>query len=172
VTELTLPESQRTPAVALWKYQFEGPHGRVLLADLFDHRARLAVYHPMPDLSGPADVVPTAEVAAALAEPDVRLVLVSHAPYTKLEQYRRHFGRNLPAYSVVGTGFADDFAATLRIPSAERTGPWDDDCAGLSFFRRERDSLRHTGSIAVPQLDFLGLLAVPGPVPFACRAGQ
>jgi predicted dithiol-disulfide oxidoreductase (DUF899 family) len=171
VTELTLPESQRT-VVVVWKYRFEGPRGRVLLEDLFDTRTRLAVYHPMPDLSGPADVVPTAEVAATLAEPDVRLVLVSHAPYTKLEQYRRHFGRDLPAYSVVGTGFADDFAATLRVPSAERTGPWDDDCAGLSFFRRERDSVRHTGSIAVPQLDFLGLLAVGGPVLSARHAGQ
>ena len=171
--ELTLPESQRAPAVTLWKYQFEGPAGRVLLADLFDHRDRLAVYHPMPDLSGPSDVVPTAEIAAALAEADLRLVLVSRAPYTKLEQYRRHFGRNLSAYSVVGAGFADDFAATRRIPSAERTGPWHDDCAGLSFFRRERDSVRHIGSIAVPQLDFLGLLTVGGPVPPpARRAGQ
>ncbi|MDT7799992.1 MAG: hypothetical protein QOI78_3425 [Actinomycetota bacterium] len=172
MTELTLPESQRTPAATLWKYQFEGPDGRVLLADLFGDRARLAVYHPMPDFSGPEDLVPTAEVAAALAEEDLRLVLVSHAPYPKLEQYRHHFGRNLPAYSVVSAGFAEDFAATHRIPSAERTGPWDDDCAGLSFFRRERDSVRHVGSIAVPQLDFLGLLAVPGPVPFARRAEQ
>lgn len=167
MTELTLPELDRTAAVPWWKYLFEGPNGRVSLAELFDHRARLAVYHPMPDRSGASDVVPTAEIATTLAEPDVRLVLVSRAPYAKLEQYRRHFGRNLAAYSAVGAGFTDDFPATRHVPSAVDGPAWDDDGAGLSFFHRERGSVRHTGSIALPHWDFLGLLTVTDAIPAA-----
>lgn len=159
MTKLTVPELDRPRSVTAAKYLFEGPQGRLSLADLFDGRPRLAVHHTMPDHSGPFDVVPGADLAAALHDPDLRLVLVSRAPYAKLERYRRHFGRDLPTYSA-GIAFTTDFPAARRLSSAGGEF-WDDDDAGLSFFGREHGSVLHTGSVALSRLDFLGLLGVP-----------
>ncbi|MEV6878443.1 DUF899 family protein [Amycolatopsis sp. NPDC051128] len=160
MTKLSVPELDRPRTVAEAKYLFEGPEGRISLADLFDGRPRLAVHHTMPDRSGPFDVVPAAEIAAALHDPGLRLVLVSRAPYAKLEQYRRHFGQDLPTYSAAGA-FATGFPASRRLDEAAGGEFWNDDEAGLSFFERERGSVLHTGSVAVSHLDFLSLLGVP-----------
>lgn len=169
--KLTVPELDRPRVVAGAKYLFEGPHGRIPLAELFAGNARLAVHHPMPDHSGPEDVVATAEIAAALHDPQVRLVLVSRAPYSKLAQYRRYLGRGPAAYSAAGTTFTTDFPATRHVPGAAGGGPWSDDEPGLSFFRLEHGVVLHTGSFAVPRLDFLALLADPHgspPLPDHC----
>ncbi|VVJ20369.1 Uncharacterised protein [Amycolatopsis camponoti] len=160
MTKLTVPELERPRAVAAATYLFEGPQGPISLADLFDGRPRLAVHHTMPDHSGPFDVAPAADIAAALHDPGLRLVLVSRAPYAKLEQYLRHFGRDLPTYSATGA-FTTDFPASRRVSEAAGGVFWDDDEAGLSFFGQERGSVLHTGSVAVSRLDFLGLLGVP-----------
>ncbi|EOD67625.1 DUF899 family protein [Amycolatopsis vancoresmycina] len=160
MTELTVPELDRPRVVAGTGYLFEGPCGRVSLTELFRGRRRLAVHHPMADHSGPADVVPALEVTAALHDPGLRLVLVSRAPYAKLEQYRRHLGWDVAAYSAAGTAFTDDFPATRHVPGASA-----DDESGLSFFRLADGCVLHTGSVAVPRLDFLGLLANAGGLP-------
>jgi predicted dithiol-disulfide oxidoreductase (DUF899 family) len=162
MTELTVPELDRPRVVAGTGYLFEGPSGRVSLAGLFRGHRRLAVHHPMADHSGPADVVPAAEVTAALHDPGLRLVLVSRAPYAKLEQYRRHLGWDVAAYSAAGTAFTDDFPATRHVSGGDA---WDDDESGLSFFRLVDGSVLHTGSVALPRLDFLGLLANTGGLP-------
>lgn len=159
MSKLTVPELDRPRTVAAAKYLFEGPQGRITLADLFAGRPRLAVHHTMPDHSGLFDVVPAADIAAALHDPDLRLVLVFRAPYAKLEQYRRHFGRDLSTYSA-GGAFTTDFPASRRLPEAAGGDFWEDG-AGLSFFGQERGSVLHTGSVAVSRLDFLGLLGVP-----------
>ncbi|MBE8522959.1 DUF899 family protein [Amycolatopsis sp. H6(2020)] len=161
MTELTVPELDRPRPVAWVNYLFEGPQGRVSLVELFGGRPRLAVHHPMADHSGPADVVPTADIAATLQDPGLRLVLVSRAPYAKLEQYRRHLGWNVAAYSASGTAFTDDFPATRHVSGAAGGDTWEDDDSGLSFFRLADRSVLHTGSVAVPRLDFLSLLAGP-----------
>ncbi|HET6707389.1 DUF899 family protein [Amycolatopsis sp.] len=165
MSELTVPELDRPRFVAGARYLFEGPRGPVSLAQLFGGRERLAVHHPMADHSGPADVVPTADVTAALHDPGLRLVLVSRAPYAKLEQYRRHLGWDVAAFSAAGTAFTDDFPATRHVPGAAGGDSWDDDESGLSFFRLVDGAVLHTGSVAVPRLDFLGLLANPGGLP-------
>jgi predicted dithiol-disulfide oxidoreductase (DUF899 family) len=165
MTELTVPELDRPRFIAGARHPFEGPRGRVSLAELFGGRERLAVHHPMADHSGPADVVPTADITAALHDPALRLVLVSRAPYAKFEQYRRHLGWDVAAYSAAGTAFTDDFPATRHVPGAADSDSWDDDESGLSFFRLADGRVLHTGSVAVPRLDFLGLLANFGGFP-------
>ncbi|MGW3999514.1 DUF899 family protein [Amycolatopsis sp. NPDC004772] len=117
---------------------------------MFDGHRRLVVHHTVPDRSRPS----AGELSAALYTRDTRRVIVSHAPDTKSEQYRRHSGGNLPGYPAPDTGFAADFPATRRL---EGTGPaeHDDDDPGLSFFTQDGRSVLHTGSIAVPYLDFL-----------------
>ncbi|MEU0793622.1 DUF899 family protein [Amycolatopsis sp. NPDC005961] len=159
--ELTVPELGHPRVVAGCTYSFEGPRGRVSLSDLFDGKPRLAVHHAMPDHSGPDDVAPVADVAAALHDPDLRLVLVSRAPYAKLERYRRHFGRGLPTYSAGGSAFAEDFPASRRLPGTAGEDAWELTETGLSFFRQQPGFVVHTGSVALTRLDFLLLLGVP-----------
>jgi predicted dithiol-disulfide oxidoreductase (DUF899 family) len=159
--ELTVPELDRPRVVAGSTYQFEGPGGRLSLSELFGGMPRLAVHHTMPDHSGPADIEPAADVAAALHDPGLRLVLVFRAPYAKLERYRRHFGRNLPTYSAAGNTFAEDFPASRRLPGTAGDDAWEVAEAGLSFFRHEPGFVVHTGSVALTRLDFLSLLGVP-----------
>ncbi|WP_410623560.1 DUF899 family protein [Amycolatopsis sp. cmx-8-4] len=159
MTEPTVLELDRPRAVAGADYLFEGPRGLVSLGGLFGRHDTLAVHHPMADHSGPADVVPVADIATALHERGLQLVLVSHAPYAKVEQYLRHLGWGVPAYSAAGT-FTDDFPATRHVPGAGGES-WDDE-SGLSFFRLTGGRVLHMGSVTVPHLGFLGLLADRG----------
>lgn len=158
--KLTVPELDRPRVVNAAKYLFEGPQGRISLADLFDGRPRLAVHHTMAGHTGPFADAAAADVAAALHDPDLRLVLVSTAPYTELERYRRHFGRDLPTYSAA-RAFTADFPVTRRLPETTGGEFWDDLESALGFFRCERGSVLHTGSVALSRLDFLSLLGVP-----------
>ncbi|MEU0532498.1 DUF899 family protein [Amycolatopsis tolypomycina] len=156
---LTGPKPLRPRAVAASAYEFVGPAGRVTLAGLFGGHRRLAVHHRMPDASLPGATTPAGEVAAVLHAADTRLVVVSHTPYSKFVLYGRHFGRDLPGYSAVDNGFGADFPATRHLDGTGRTGT---DTPGLSFFRLDGRFVRHLGSIAVPYLDFLDLVGVPG----------
>lgn len=160
MTKLTVPELDRPRAVTAAKYPFEGPQGRISLADLFDGHRRLAVHHTMPGHSGPFDDVPAADIAAALHDPDLRLVLVSRAPYAKLARYRRHFGADLATYSA-GRAFTADFPVSRRLPETGNGEFRDDLESALSFFSDEHGSVLHTGSVALSRLDFLSLLGVP-----------
>src|SRR5215510_9872257 len=77
-------------------YQFEGPNGALSLADLFDGRSQLIVYHFMfaPDweegcksCSYLADHFDGANWH--LPHRDVTFVVISHAPLAKLEAYKK-----------------------------------------------------------------------------------
>ncbi|WP_328646764.1 DUF899 domain-containing protein [Amycolatopsis sp. NBC_00348] len=163
MTKPTVLELDRPRVVAGAHHLFEGPRGLVSLAGLFGRHDRLAVHHPMADHSGPADVVPLADIATALHGPGLQLALVSHAPYAKVEQYRRYLGWGVPAYSAAGTAFTDDFPATRYVPGVGGDS-WDDE-SGLSFFRLAGGRVLHMGSVTVPRLGFLGLLAEQGGYP-------
>lgn len=78
------------------EYVFEGPHGKQTLAELFDGRSQLLVYHFMFD---PADDVgcPICSfwadnfdpIVIHLAARDVTMLAISRAPVAKLERYRQ-----------------------------------------------------------------------------------
>ncbi|MEV6647267.1 DUF899 family protein [Amycolatopsis sp. NPDC051371] len=163
--ELTEPRLLRPRPVPPAVYRFAGPAGPVTLTGLFDGHRRLAVHHTMPNRSRPGAVQSTEDVAAALHAADTRLVIVSQAPYPKLEQYGRHFGWGLPAYSAQGTGFGADFPATWYLEDAGHQER--DEAPGLSFFALDRSIVRHLGSIVVSHLDFLDLAGVAGDRPLA-----
>ena len=174
--ELVLPESTgplppRPRAVPAEEYQFVGPAGELGLTDLFDGHRRLAVHHMMPDRSRPGAAVAADELTAVLHAADTRLVLASHVPYAKLEQYGRHFGFDLPAYSAAGTRFGSDFPATRYL---DGTGCEErDDAPGLSFFHLDGRFVFYLGSVAVPYLDFLGLIGVTrDPPPGGCELAR
>jgi predicted dithiol-disulfide oxidoreductase (DUF899 family) len=100
-------------------YTFETEAGTKSLADLFDGRSQLLIYHFMfgpgyeagcPVCSSIADTIDPS--AVFLAARDVTMLLVSRAPLEKLEPYRERMGWSLPWVSAGGTDFNRDLGFT------------------------------------------------------------
>ncbi|HVY57081.1 MAG TPA: thioredoxin family protein [Xanthobacteraceae bacterium] len=147
-------------------YVFDTPAGKRSLADLFDGRSQLIVYHFMlgpdweagcPGCSFLADHIDGALVH--LNHHDVTMTAVSRAPLAKIEAYKRRMGWAFPWVSSFGSDFnydfnvsftKDDLAAgkieynftTLDVP--ERAG---EELPGLSaFYKDEAGEVFHTYS--------------------------
>lgn len=158
---------RRLPMVRIEKqYTFDGPNGKVELADLFEGRHQLIVYHFM---FGPEDktgcpgctgYVNALGDLSMLAERDTSFVLISRAPLEKLEAYKTEKGWPWPWYSSFGSDFNYDFHATLDeskapieynyVDKAElqkrRGAIIEGEDHGLSVFFRLDDELFHTYS--------------------------
>jgi len=96
-------------------YRFETAGGTRSLAELFDGRSQLLVYHFMfgPDYSGGCPVCSSIADnldpnAVHLAARDVKLMLVSRAAQDKLQGYRQRMGWSLDWASTVGSEFNRD----------------------------------------------------------------
>jgi predicted dithiol-disulfide oxidoreductase (DUF899 family) len=110
-------ERRALPWEAVTKdYVFDGPNGRETLAQLFDGRSQLVVYHFMfgpdwdagcPHCSRWADNFNG--IIAHLNQRDVTMVVVSRAPYEKLAAYRRRMGWTFKWVSSFGSDFNFDF---------------------------------------------------------------
>jgi len=108
---------QELPWVRIDKaYRFETEEGSATLADLFRGRSQLLVYHYMfgPDYkAGCATCSTIADgfngFVVHLANHDVTLMAVSHAPLTKIQPYKRRMGWTFPWASSVGGEFNFDF---------------------------------------------------------------
>jgi predicted dithiol-disulfide oxidoreductase (DUF899 family) len=123
--------TRRSDALARWRqdlpwvridkaYRFETDKGSASLADLFEGRSQLLVYHFMfgpeytagcPSCSSIADGFNGC--AVHLANHDVTLSAVSRAPLTKLKAYRQRMGWSFPWASSLGGDFNYDFNASL-----------------------------------------------------------
>ncbi len=97
-------------------YAFETERGRVSLADLFEGRSQLLVYHFMFGPDYEAGCVSCSAVADGfdgsvvhLANHDVTLVVVSRAPLDRLLAYRHRMGWSFPWASSLGSDFNFDF---------------------------------------------------------------
>ena len=111
---------QELPWVRIDKeYRFETDAGSASLADLFQGRSQLLVYHFMfgpgytagcPSCSMIADGFNGS--AVHLANHDVMLWAVSRAPLGKLQTYRRRMGWTFPWASSQGSDFNFDFSAS------------------------------------------------------------
>lgn len=98
------------------EYVFEGPEGKVKLADLFEGRKQLIVYHFM---LGPGDDTGctgcsflTDNLPSSLEHLHSRntaLVLVSRAPLASIEKFKERMGWKFPWYSSFGSEFNYDF---------------------------------------------------------------
>jgi predicted dithiol-disulfide oxidoreductase (DUF899 family) len=102
------------------EYVFDGPAGRETLADLFDGRSQLIVYHFMfhpdeaagcPHCSLRADGF--AGIGVHLNHRDVTMVVVSRAPYTKLVAYRKRMGWGFKWVSSGGSDFNRDYQTSF-----------------------------------------------------------
>jgi predicted dithiol-disulfide oxidoreductase (DUF899 family) len=134
-------ERRRLPMVRFTTgYLFEGANGEARLPDLFEGRRQLIVYHfmfqpgapgwPEAGCDGCSMFVDNVGHPAHLHARGTTLVLVSQAPFAKLEAYRRRMGWTLPWYSLAGNHFNDDCGVTSGF--------------GLSVFLREGDEVYRT----------------------------
>jgi predicted dithiol-disulfide oxidoreductase (DUF899 family) len=101
------------------EYSFETETGTKSLAELFDGRSQLLVYHFMfgpsyeagcPVCSSIADTIDPN--AVHLAARDVTMLLVSRAPVQKLQAYKQRMGWSLEWASAGGTDFNRDLGFT------------------------------------------------------------
>lgn len=97
-------------------YQFETEKGSVSLADLFEGRSQLLVYHFMfgPDYKAGCPACSAIAdgfngIAVHLANHDVMLAAVSRAPFAKLKEYKQRLGWTFPWASSFGSDFNSDF---------------------------------------------------------------
>jgi predicted dithiol-disulfide oxidoreductase (DUF899 family) len=102
------------------EYRFETDEGSASLADLFQGRSQLLVYHFMfgpdytagcPSCSAIADGFNGFVVH--LANHDVMLWAVSRAPLEKLQAYKRRMGWSFPWASSFGSDFNYDFGVAF-----------------------------------------------------------
>ena len=100
-------------------YRFETEGGTKPLAELFDGRSQLLVYHFMfgpsyeagcPTCSSSADSVNG--VLAHLNARDVTMLYVSRAPLEKLQAYKRRMGWSFPWVSSADSDFNFDFGVS------------------------------------------------------------
>jgi predicted dithiol-disulfide oxidoreductase (DUF899 family) len=164
---------RRLPMVRVEKeYTFEGPQGKVTLAELFGDRRQLVTYHVMfgPDWDAacPSCTEFTSEFTDALLERlrsrDTAFAMVCRAPLARIEAYRAGRGWVLPWYSSYGSDFNYDFQVTLdkSVPQLDYNyrpepdlldGAQSTELPGASCFLREGGEIFHTYSAYARGLD-------------------
>ena len=109
-------------------YRFEGPNGALSLADLFDGRSQLIVYHFMfgPDWDeGCTSCSFWADnfngIPIHLNHRDVTFTAVSRAPLAKLEAYKKRMGWSFPWVSSHGSEFNRDYNISFTAEELRNT---------------------------------------------------
>lgn len=153
-------------------YAFEGPDGKESLADLFEGRGQLIVYHFMfgpdweegcPSCSYLADHFDGANWH--LGQRDVTLVAASRAPLEKLDAYKARMGWRFKWVSSLGSDFNRDYHVSFDAADMEKgevyynyrttTFP-SPEAPGLSVFRKgDNGDIFHTYSSYGRGLDIL-----------------
>jgi predicted dithiol-disulfide oxidoreductase (DUF899 family) len=157
-------ERRELPWVKIDKeYVFDGPDGKVTLADLFDGRSQLFIKHFM---MGPGAVgqcvgcsfeVDHAEAALVhLENHDVSYAVVARAPIEEIEAVRKRMGWRFTWVSSFSTDFNYDFnvsftpeeiAAKRAFYNYRYTDPFLEDLSGDSvFFMNDDAQIFHTYS--------------------------
>jgi predicted dithiol-disulfide oxidoreductase (DUF899 family) len=113
-------DRRRLPMVRVDEdYTFEGRQGTATLADLFEGRRQLVVYHFMfhPDWDGPCPSCSGfGDGIGDLSHLNARSTTfagISRAPYDKIATFQDRMGWRFPWYSSGGSRFNYDYHATL-----------------------------------------------------------
>lgn len=176
-------ERRNLPMVEVTKdYVFEGPQGDVRLADMFDGRRQLILYHFMFDPSWDEGcsscTAGTDELSQGffdhLRTRDTSYAMVSRASLAKLERWKAQRGWDVPWYSSFGNDFNYDFGVTIdesvrpgeynyrtRAEFEARGSDFFDydqpfEMPGLSCFLRADDRVFHTYSMYARGLESTG----------------
>jgi predicted dithiol-disulfide oxidoreductase (DUF899 family) len=111
-------ERRRLPMVRIDKdYVFEGLDGDVRLADIFEGRRQLLIYHFMfgpgeDPCTGCSSFTDNVGNLSHLHARDTTFALMSRAPLDELLEYEQRMGWELPWYSSYGNDFNRDFGLT------------------------------------------------------------
>jgi len=145
-------------------YQFDGPQGRVSLADLFAGNSQLVIQHFMlgpdwgegcPSCSFMADH--TDGMLPHLAARDVTMLAVSRAPLVEIEAFKQRMGWQFAWVSSHGSDFNHDFHVSFTEQEVD-SGKVDynytrqpfgsTEAPGISVFQQTDDgSVYHTYSV-------------------------
>jgi predicted dithiol-disulfide oxidoreductase (DUF899 family) len=163
-------------------YTFEGESGKVSLADVFDGRSQLVVYHAMfnPETAGPHTTY-TADAACFvcswwmdnfngitvhLNHRDITMVAVSIAPYPAIAAYKERMGWSFPWYSSARSDFNFDYGVSFT-PDDLKAGKVDynyrptpfpmSEAPGISVFLKDDEKIYHTYSTYERGLDMLNV---------------
>src|SRR5579864_7957293 len=122
VTEAFNEERRALPWVKVTKnYEFDGPNGKETLADLFEGRSQLIIYHHMftadqdegcPHCALRADCFDGVNIH--LKHRDTTMICVSRAPYKKLAAYKKRMGWVFKWVSSGDTAFNFDYHVSFR----------------------------------------------------------
>lgn len=154
------------------EYIFDGPHGQETLAELFENKSQLLVYHFMfapewdegcPHCSFWADHFDAADIH--LPHRDATLVVISRAPLAKIQAFEKRMGWRFKWVSSYGNDFNYDYHASftpeqLRDGSAvynySKKTDEDADREGFSaFYKDESGAVFHTYSSYARGIDLL-----------------
>ena len=109
------------------EYTFDGPRGKETLADLFDGKSQLIVYHFMFDPEWTEGCKSCSIIAdhynpsiIHLNHRDVAMVTVSRAPLEKLEAYKKRMGWSFKWLSSLCSGFNFDYHVSFTPEQAEK----------------------------------------------------
>lgn len=152
-------------------YVLQGPVGTMTLADLFDGRSQLIIYHFMfgpgwkegcPSCSYLADSFDAATLH--MAQRDTAFAAVSRASLPEIESFKKRMGWKFPWLSSFGTDFNYDFhvsftkdemASGKAFYNFETAGFPSEEGPGLSAFLKRGDEIFHTYSSYARGLDIL-----------------
>jgi predicted dithiol-disulfide oxidoreductase (DUF899 family) len=156
------------------EYAFDGPNGPETLADLFEGRSQLIVWHFM---FGPGWKEGCSHcsfwadgfngINLHLKQRDTTMIAISRAPWKKIEPFRRRMGWRFKWVSSHDTDFNYDFHVSAR-PEELKTGkvyynyreiePFADELHGASaFYRDEHGDVFHSYSTYARGVDMLNL---------------
>ena len=153
-------------------YVFDGPDGKETLAELFDGRSQLIVYHFMfgpeweqgcPSCSFLSDHIDGANLH--LPHRDVTLLAVSRAPLAQIEAFKQRMGWRFKWVSSYGNDFNRDYHVSFspdEMAKGEvyynyRMGEFpSDEAPGISVFHKDPSgAVFHTYSAYARGLDML-----------------
>jgi predicted dithiol-disulfide oxidoreductase (DUF899 family) len=153
-------------------YEFEGPDGKASLAQLFEGRRQLIIQHFMlgPDWeAGCKSCSFWADnfngIDSHLAHRDVTFLVVSQAPFPKLDAFKRRMGWSFKWVSSFGSDFNYDYGVSFKPEDLEtgeafynyaKTRNTTSELPGVSvFYRDPGQPVFHTYSCYARGLDML-----------------
>lgn len=153
-------------------YVFDGAKGKETLADLFEGRSQLIVYHFMLG-PGWAEGCPSCSMlgdhfdgpTVHLANRDVTLAVVSRAPLAEIEAFKKRMGWKFKWVSSFGSDFNFDYrvsftkeelaAGKLNYNYSVREFPREEAPGASVFYKDSADAVYHTYSAYARGLDML-----------------
>jgi predicted dithiol-disulfide oxidoreductase (DUF899 family) len=115
------------------EYRFDADDGTRTLAELFDGRSQLLIYHYMfgPDYEAGCPTCSSMVdgfdgLLPHLHARDLTALLVSRAPFEKLQAYKRRMGWSIPWVSSANSDFNFDFGASFDVEQMGEQMPPED----------------------------------------------